>query len=387
MEPVVVMSASMALVWAVMNVLRLWDRRFSLDLEDYRHEVLDEYPRLSVIIPACNEEQTIEPALRSLLAQDYPSLELVAINDRSTDGTGAILDRLGAEGDSRLKVVHIEELPPGWLGKNHALHCGAEVASGEVLLFTDADVHYAPGCLRLCLQGIHSLKLDHLVVAPEIITIGFWEQLMVTFFMLAFGLRFRPEIVHRNPRKFVGIGAFNMMTARAYERIGGHQGMPLQIADDMMLGKAVKEAGLRQAAVRSEGGVRVRWAIGLRGMVTGLEKNAYAGMDYSRWDCLAAVLVMSAGGLAPVLGCFWGGWVTVWCLVSWLLMGLAGYVAGRLHRAPAWIGLCFPLACLVLAFILFRSAWLAERRQGIYWRGTFYPLGLLRQQPPLGHRV
>lgn len=387
MEPMVVVSAGMALVWAVMNGLRLWDRRFALDLEDYQQQELEEFPRLSVIIPACNEEQTIEPALRSLLSQDYPDLELVVINDRSTDGTGAILERLEAEGDSRLRVVHIEELPPGWLGKNHAMDCGARMASGEVLLFTDADVHYAPGSLRLCIRGLRGLRLDHLVVAPEIVAVGFWEQLMVTLFMLAFGLRFRPEVVHLKRRKFVGIGAFNMITAAAYEQIGGHKSMPLQVADDMMLGKAVKQAGLRQAAVRSDGGVKVRWAIGLGGMVTGLEKNAYAGMDYSRLDTLSASIVMSLGGLAPVLGCFWGGWVSVWCLATWLLMGLAGYVAGRLHKAPGWIGFCFPLACQVLAFILLRSAWLAERRGGILWRGTLYPLELLKEQPPLGHSV
>lgn len=381
-------AALLAIAWLSLFFRRFLDRRHALTLEDSRDFSLPRVPRLSVVVPACNEESTIGPALSSLLEQDYPDLEIVVINDRSTDRTGEILESMDEAGDERLKVLHLKELPPDWLGKNHALCKGSEVATGELLLFTDADVHFAPGALRLCVHSFTELELEHLVVAPRIETVGFWEKLMVTLFLVMFGFRFRPEIVHRDPCRFVGIGAFNMITREGYQAIGGHREMPLQVADDMMLGKVAKKHGLRQAAVKTDDGrVRVRWAIGFWGMVTGLEKNAYAGMDYSPRLALVATAALTIGGLGTVLGSFWGGWVSVGCALAWLFMGVVGFQDRENPQAPAWIGLCFPLASVVMAFILLRSAWLAEKRKGIYWRGTFYPLSILKKQPPLGYKL
>lgn len=387
MDVLVAAFGLMGITWGGLLVMRLWDRRYALFLRDSAEHDLTRMPKLSVIVPACNETETIEAALRSLLAQDYPELELVVVNDRSTDSTGEILDTIGAEGDPRLRVLHIDELPQGWLGKNHALARGAEMATGDLLLFTDADVHYAPGSLQACVKSLDHLGLDHLVLAPEVETVGFWEKLMVAYFMWIFALRFRPERAYRDPKRFVGIGAFNMISREVYEAIGGHASMPLQVADDMMLGKAVKTHKFQQAAVGSEGAVSVRWAIGFWGLITGLEKNAYAGMDYSPRLCVAASLALLGCGLAPLAGAVMGGWIAVWSLVSWLLMGVAGALSARVTQSPLWVGFGFPIASILMSYILVRSAWLAEKRQGILWRGTMYPLELLREQPPLGYKL
>ena len=135
----------------------------------------DDMPTLSIVVPACNEEDTIERGMNSLLALDYPHLEIIAVNDRSTDRTGAILDRL-ALSDPRLRVLHVETLPAGWLGKNHAMHSGSQAAKGKWLLFTDADVVFAPDALRRTVAFAERECLDHLVLSPRCETHGFWER-------------------------------------------------------------------------------------------------------------------------------------------------------------------------------------------------------------------
>lgn len=138
-------------------------------------------PRLSIVVPALNEEETVEPAMRTLLALDYPQLEIIAVDDRSTDETGGILDRLAAT-DPRLRVLHVRELPAGWLGKNHALHLASREATGDYILFTDADVLFEPTVLRRTVRAMIARGLDHLAVFPELVRGGFWETLCVWFF-------------------------------------------------------------------------------------------------------------------------------------------------------------------------------------------------------------
>jgi len=122
----------------------------------------DTLPTLSVLVPACNEAATLEQAMQSLLAMDYPCMEIIAVNDRSTDGTGALLERLAAE-NPRLRVRHVVELPAGWLGKNHALHVASQEATGDWLLFTDADVVYSPDALLRAVSYARRVGADHLV--------------------------------------------------------------------------------------------------------------------------------------------------------------------------------------------------------------------------------
>ena len=131
-------------------------------------------PTLSVLVPACNEASTLERAMQSLLAMDYPRLEIIAVNDRSTDGTGELLERLAAA-NPRLRVRHVTALPSGWLGKNHALHIASQEATGDWLLFTDADVVYTPDALLRAVSYARRVGADHLVVSPRIDTCDFWE--------------------------------------------------------------------------------------------------------------------------------------------------------------------------------------------------------------------
>ncbi len=336
-------------------------------------------PRLSILVPACNEATTLERAMVSLLALDFPSLEIIAVNDRSTDGTGALLDRL-AEGDARLKVLHISSLPHGWLGKNHALHVASQQATGEWLLFTDADVVYSPDALLRAVTHAQRMEADHLVVSPRIETCNFWERLFASYFGLMLSLRCRVWDV-ADPRRsaYFGFGAFNMVRASAYREFGGHGALAMEVADDTKLGKVVKQNGFRTELMDGSDLLSVRWAVGFDGVMNCLTKNAYAGFDFKTSRMLAAILGMLVTGFFPLI---------ILLLPSpahWLALGaLLGMACGawamrRISQASAFYGLAYPLATLLLTFIILRSSWLACHQKGIYWRGTLYPLDELRK--------
>jgi cellulose synthase/poly-beta-1,6-N-acetylglucosamine synthase-like glycosyltransferase len=142
-----------------------------------------DWPHVSIIVPARNEEQGVRAAVESLLRQDYPALELVVVNDRSTDRTSAILAALAEEHPGRLRVVMVTELPAGWLGKNHALLLGARQSSGAWLLFTDADVVFDPTCLRRAVAYAEAQGLDHLTMSPRLLAHGYWLNAFVNFFL------------------------------------------------------------------------------------------------------------------------------------------------------------------------------------------------------------
>jgi hypothetical protein len=350
-------------------------------LSDIPPDVLSAFPRLSVVVPALDEEATIGAAMRTLLALDYPRLEIIAVDDRSTDHTGAILDSLAAQ-DSRLHVAHVETLPPGWLGKNHALHVASQIATGEYLLFTDADVHFDPTALRRAVALAVQRELDHLVVFPEVELHGFWETVSVWFFGIMLVMRYRPWSVPDPKAKnsYLGIGAFNLVRAEAYRRMGGHAALPMEVADDMKLGKLLKESGARADSASSEGMVRVRWVVGLWGIVTGLTKNLFAGFEFRPVLAVVSAAALFLFATWPLIGLFAGPWPARFlCLCTlWLMVATASVAPAARSKSPLY-GLAFPLAALVVIYIIFRSMLFTYRQGGIRWRGTFYPLDELRK--------
>jgi len=201
--------------------------------------------RVSIIIAARNEERNVEEALRSILRQDDANLEVIAVDDRSTDRTGAILDRL-AGADPRLRIVHLKELPPGWLGKNYALDRGAEQASGDLLLFTDADVVMQPSTVSRAVGYSLEHQIDHLAIAPDIKMPGVLLKLFAGAFAIFFSLYARPwKASDPRSKRYVGIGAFNLVRKDVYRAVGGHQAIAMRPDDDLKLGKLVKRNGYR----------------------------------------------------------------------------------------------------------------------------------------------
>src|SRR4051812_25283739 len=239
-----------------------------------------EMPSVSIVVAARNEARGIEGAMRSLLALDAPRLEVVAVDDRSEDATGAILDRF-ARGEPRLRVVHVTELPAGWLGKNHALWLGAGHATGELLLFTDGDVEMAPDTLRRAAAFVAAERLDHLAAGMHVDMPGWLLQTFGVFFGVMFALFVRPwKVKDPRSRAHVGVGAFNLLRADAYRRIGTHRAIAMRPDDDLKLGKLVKKHGLRQDFVSATSHVRGEWSHSVGGALHGPRKNGFAGVDY-----------------------------------------------------------------------------------------------------------
>lgn len=335
-------------------------------------------PLLSVIIPALNEADTIEPALRSLLAADYPALELIAINDRSTDATGKILDRLAQE-DARLQVLHVDTLPAGWLGKSHALHLGAQQARGEYLLFTDADIRFSRPALRQALAYTVAHGLDHLVVLPELQARAPLLRMLLLQFLAGFLLIYRPWQVRRDRRRFVGVGAFNLVRASVYRAVGGHQAVAMTPLDDTLLGKRLMLAGASADALLGSAAVMVDWYPSTGAMIEGLAKNGFAAFDYQISKLLATTLLIGLVAIWPLPGLFLSTPLGQLACLAVMALG-AGTLYALLRQAdwPSWILLLAPLATLISLYMCWRSALLALSRGTVSWRGTEYPLAELR---------
>lgn len=340
-------------------------------------------PRVSVIVPACDEAASIRRCLDSLASQDYPDLEIIAINDRSTDATGKHMDAAAAAAaDPRIRVIHVDTLPPGWLGKNHANRIGASNASGDWLLFTDGDVMFQPAAIRRAILHAEREGLDLLSLFPGMEGGGYWETAASCFFgmMYCSGTKLWHARDPLRPDAFAGVGAFNLIRRGVYESIGTHDRLAMEVVDDLKLAKLVKRSGYVTDILGGQGQVAVRWQIGLRGVIRGLEKNAFAGVGYSVPRAAYGVGVLAIMSIGVVAGCvlapaWWTRIPFVAC--AGLQMAALGYVAYRAGHRRA-IGLAFPVVGAALAYAFLRSAFLTLIRGGIRWRGTFYPLAQLR---------
>jgi cellulose synthase/poly-beta-1,6-N-acetylglucosamine synthase-like glycosyltransferase len=339
-------------------------------------------PRVSIVIPARNEERNVEEALRSVLALDYENLEIDVVDDRSTDRTGEILDRMAAA-NPRLRVVHVRELPPGWLGKNHALELGARKATGDYLLFTDADIVMEPTALRRAVavmeaDGID--PLDHLAVSPEIERTSVLFEMFIGVFSLFFSLFVKPWKV-RDPKSpnHVGIGAFNLVRASAWRAVGGHQRIAMRPDDDLKLGKLLKTGGFRQEMMFGRGMLRVEWYASVRELIQGLMKNAFPAVDYRISVVLSSTVTQLTILIWPFLAVFLTAGITRWLNLASVAVLLAlCWLNAPLAGVRRWHGVGFPLATLLFLYILWRSTLTILWHGGIDWRGTHYPLAELK---------
>lgn len=345
------------------------------------------WPRLSVVIPALNEGHTLEAALTTLLAQTYPNLEIVLINDRSTDDTGAIVDRLAAK-DPRIKPLHLTELPAGWLGKLHALHRGTALATGEWVLYSDADVHFAPGVLERAVAVAEAEGLDQLAVMPYIIASSFSLTAAMISFAVTFILMVRPHRVGRPGSKvFIGVGAFNLIRRRAFDRTPGFEWLRMEIGDDVGLGKMIVEHGGKAGWRLGGSALSLVWYEDVRALIRGLEKNTYGIFSRFRPGIFALKLLVIVGLwsapwtaiLAPPTP-----WLRGLGLFVLLSITLLHVVIARQLRYSVWAGAAAPwIGAAVLLVALWRSALACWRDGGIKWRGTVYSVEDLRR----GQRV
>lgn len=363
-------------------------------LRDTRPVAPEHARPVSIVVAARDEERHIEGAVGTMLAQEYPAFEVVVVNDRSTDGTGAILDRLeerwreeseraAREGHTRprLRVLHLDERPDGWLGKNHALHRGAAAADGEILLFTDADVMMRHDALSRAVGLLERRGLDHVAVAPRIHVGGPWARMALATFLLLFSAYFKPWRA-RSPRsrRHIGVGAFNLLRADAYRAIGGHTSIAMRPDDDLRLGHRLKEAGYRQAAAIGRNTVLVEWYPSLRAMAHGLRKNTFAAVGYR-------MLPILGGTVAAVVFTFWPVIALALTEGMALRLNLAIVLVAFVHHwdlaatygQPRWVAFTYPIGGLFILWIVWAATLSTLRTGSIEWRGTRYSLEELRR--------
>ena len=337
-------------------------------------------PRISVLFAARDEEKKLPGALATLVAVDYPNLEIVAVDDRSTDATRRILDEFAAN-HPQLRVVHVRELPEGWLGKPHALQKAYEASSGEWLVFTDADVKFRADALRRVIALAHARGWDHLTLVGDVVRSGFWDTVVISFFMMGFQLAADLHAVSNpNSRAYVGVGAFQMLKRSAYEACGTHLRLAMEVIDDMKLGKLVKQAGFRSGVAVAQDAVSVEWHLGLENLVRGLEKNFFAAAGFNVRMVALQIVSMLLFNVAPFFGLAFGeGWVRLLAGIS-VLVALSFHMGGDIvMRVSPLYCLTLPLGAALFAYILLRSTVITLRQGGIYWRETFYRLEDLRR--------
>lgn len=334
-------------------------------------------PRASVIIPARNEERSIEAAVRSHLAQRYTDFEVIVVEDRSSDRTSEILARIARE-DPRLTVVAGSDPPPGWLGKPHALHLGARVASGTVLLFADADVVYHPESLVQAVTLLEQRRIDLIAVMPRFESDGFWESVLMPFVPAAIYLGAGFLLNLDRPRWIAaGAGAGNLIRRSVYEAIGGHAALKDSVVDDVRLALNARRAGHRTRGVRAEDRISVRMYRGFREVCDGFTKNlayifqgtlglAFFGLTgLTLLFGLAPIVVLAAALLGPSVS------------RSDVLLAVAAYglaVSARLAMAravdsPLWPAWAYPIQTAVWTGVICRSFYYRIVQRRLTWRG------------------
>ncbi|HEY5925242.1 MAG TPA: glycosyltransferase family 2 protein [Kofleriaceae bacterium] len=337
-----------------------------------------QWPRVSVIIPACNEEATLEAALRSRLAERYPKIEYLVVNDRSTDRTGEIIDRIAAE-DARVVPIHIAELPDGWLGKLHAMHVALGHATGEWIMLSDADVHHAPDTLCRVIAHAEHDAIDHVTVFPSVWWSKFGLDAAMTTLLRILTVCSRAWKVS-DPRSRVSLGGgnFNLVRRRALDRIGGFVPLRLEVLDDIALGQRLKWSGARACVLNARGYVGLSFYSSLGEVVGGMEKNGFAAVGgFSVVRCLVA--------LGAIALCELGAFVALAVDPSWLAAATVGAAVAIQLAIARWLGrpavsaLPVPFGVVVFGFGVLRSMVLTLWRGGIAWRGTRYPLAALRR--------
>jgi len=338
---------------------------------------------LSVIIPARNESGQIETVIRSVLASTYTPFEVIVVDDRSTDDTARKVAALAAT-DTRLRLVAGRELPRGWYGKPWACQQGADAATGDVLLFTDADTKHHPDLLSHAVSMLRQSKADLLTVAPHQLVVSFWERVIMPQVWVMLGIRYHPDSVNAATRPWgvIANGQFMMFGRASYSAIGEHAAVKSEVVEDLAMAQRVVGLGRKLYFVFGYDLMETRMYQTLGQLIEGWSKNVFIGsrislgrnpvlrflapigMAFNAVFWLAPPLALVAallGYATPLL--LPAAIATVLSLLFWSLISFG-------MQVPAWYGLIYPLGASMFLWIMARSAWRGTRR--VEWRGRVY---------------
>ncbi|MFP7298332.1 glycosyltransferase [Neobacillus niacini] len=344
-------------------------------------------PLLSIIIAAKDEEGSIAHTLKTLINQKYVNVEIIVVNDRSIDNTAKNIEKFMGEIKNKgyiqeIKLIHIHKLPTGWLGKNYALLQGYLRASGNYILFTDADIQFSADTIGSAMAYLQKYNIDHLTLLPYLKSRQFWLRGFIHLFIFSLYLSKWPWMPNndRQTKQGIGVGAFNLLTREAYEKIGTHKEIALRPDDDLQLGMLVKKKGLKQRVLIGKEFIEVEWYQSFSAMLKGLEKNIFAGLNYSLFVLFGVILGMIVFYLLPFLGIWvFDGWYVFINDVSIILILILYLIyINKLSKDKGFDVLLFPIFVLILIYVFLRSCLITLIKGGISWKGTFYSINELK---------
>jgi glycosyltransferase involved in cell wall biosynthesis len=334
--------------------------------------------RLTVIIPARDEEQDLASSLESVLAQDGVRLDVILVNDHSGDRTGTIADSFAAA-DGRVRVMHDPELPPGWLGKANAMQQAAAHAMGDYLLFTDADIIHGPACFRTAVSELNERGLDLISYFPRIRCESVWENVLMPAYVGSLTQYATAGINDDRSSDALAAGALILVSAAAFRAVGGFESIRTELFDDLALARLVKALGYRAGCRAAPALLEVRLFKGNHHAFWGTTKNILAGMGKRIWLAPIALFVPFLVYWTPVACVAAGLWARDRPL---LMVGASTYA---LQYATLWLGrslfgfhpgkaLLFPLVPIPIACSMIRALYLYVARGAVQWRGRVVKL-------------
>ncbi len=344
--------------------------------------VAEPVPPISIVSPACNEAERVSEAVRSWLRQQGVDLQIVVVNDRSTDGTGALLDELAAS-EPRVEALHITHLPDGWLGKVNAMQQGCAAATGDWILFLDADTHLAPQALRKAVGYAEAAGRDFLSVLPQIETAGVLGDTVWNLTLALFHIANRPWNIPDEGSPAIGAsGAFLLVRRSALEAGPGLAWLKLEVADDFGLCLLIKEHGGSAELLCGAGEVSLTWYASYAEMTRRMQKNFYAITGrFSLARTVVQGLLLVAAGSWPMLALLYSSPVVLGAVASsQLLLVVNAWVAAGWSGRPRTAALLAPFGFFLVAYMVVRAGIVGHRSGGITWRGVLYPADLLRAQ-------
>ncbi|HEY2466766.1 MAG TPA: glycosyltransferase [Terracidiphilus sp.] len=385
----IILAWLMALSWLQRSLTALRGMASVLDLTAMDRVLLPALaesndPDVTVVVPARDEQDSIEATLESLLRSESVRAQIVAIDDRSQDRTGELMDAVASRSHdvpNTIEVIHNRESEPGWLGKPYALSLGVARARAPWLLFTDGDVTFAPKALELALRTATKTGAVHFVLVPTLTHEG----------VLAAGVQGSIQALGQwaarmwkvqdpDAKDFFGVGGFNLLRADALEAFGGMERLRMEIVEDVSLGWLVKKELRRKSMmVLGPGLVKIAWMQGPLGIVRLLEKNAFAGHRYSIATTVAASVLLCLQAVVPLLALAAGTWGIAACVTLYVSVAISFYANRKLNGISPWLAIFYAPTVLILAWSFLRSMFLTIKRGGVSWRGTLYPLAELKR--------
>jgi glycosyltransferase involved in cell wall biosynthesis len=373
-------SILITVIWVILSVYLLVSSGRVNYLKDVSVPPDLSEPSLAIIIAVKDEEREVEEALKSACRLEYSNFRIIVIDDRSTDQTPVILKRM-AQFNPAISVITIRSLQPGWLGKTNALYKGYAESTEEWLLFTDADVIFNQRALKKAVSYLKEKRLDHLAVIPEITSRSLLFKSILNTFALMLEIRQRPwDIPDASSSASIGIGAFNLVKRTSYEKAGTHRAISMRPDDDLKLGERIKSAGLRQDVLYGDKEVSLEWYTSLNEFVKGLMKNSFAVFDYRLYKAVGAAILAFLVFVLPLPFLLLSGSPAAWLALVIMVSQTAVMLLKKGLHGKWWHGVMIPVAGLVMVYIILISAIKTLKQEGIYWRGTFYPLADLKGQ-------